>query len=180
MKRIAIIGCSGAGKSGLACALSAPLGIEAHHLDRVYLECRAPQTLRDEFRSEHARLLDRPTWIIDGNFGGMMDMRFEHADTIIFLDLPVHSCLWGVIRRKFSSLGKLDRNNKEGNLNRLTWVHLRYILLRYRHRHRPAILRKLEAVRGTKTIIVLESRAAIRAFLHALSSQTPALGTGNS
>jgi adenylate kinase family enzyme len=170
MKRIAVIGCSGAGKSRFSQRLSARLGIRAHHLDRLYLDCSTPHALRGEFGAEHASLLNQPTWILDGNFGKLMDARFQSADTVIFLDLPPHSCLWGVIQRKFFS-GKLDRDNKEGNLYRFTWGHIRYILLKHRRRHRPDILRKLGAISDTKRVIVPKSRAEVEALLRLMSGQ---------
>jgi adenylate kinase family enzyme len=176
MKRIAIIGCGGAGKSTLSVALSATLGIECHHLDRMFLSAggqphrKLKGAARGQFLSEHATVLKQPSWIIDGNFNCAMDARFERADTIIFLDLPTTTCLRGVITRDFQRRGLPGVDIIGGNSARLSWVFLRYIL-RYRRRRRPALLERLEAARSAKEIVVLKSRSDVRTFLQSTADK---------
>jgi hypothetical protein len=35
-------------------------------------------------------------WVCDGNYGAIAA---DHADTIVWLDLPMRTCLWRVVRR---------------------------------------------------------------------------------
>lgn len=44
-------------------------------------------------------LLKEPSWIIDGNYGGTLDMRIASADTIIFLDRNRFVCIYQVLKR---------------------------------------------------------------------------------
>ena len=50
--------------------------------------------------------LQKPRWIIDGNFSRTFPRRLEFADTVIWLDLPVCTCLWGATKRVFQYHGK--------------------------------------------------------------------------
>ena len=38
-------------------------------------------------------------WIIDGNYGGTMDIRMKAADTIIFLDIHRTICVYRAFKR---------------------------------------------------------------------------------
>lgn len=42
---------------------------------------------------EVARLVEAPTWIMDGNYGGTLPARLTAADTVIYLDFPTWICL---------------------------------------------------------------------------------------
>jgi adenylate kinase family enzyme len=84
MKRIAIIGSCGAGKSTLARQMGTILGLEVIHLDSFFWKPGWVETPRVEWRSTVENLVKRETWIIDGNYGSTFDIRLEAADTIVF------------------------------------------------------------------------------------------------
>jgi hypothetical protein len=96
MKRVAIFGNAGGGKSTLARQLAEITGLPLHVLDKMqYLPGGAPVP-HDEFLQAHAALLEQDEWIIDG-YGCPKSLweRLEVADTLIHVDLPlpVHA-LW--------------------------------------------------------------------------------------
>ena len=99
MKKIAVIGCGGSGKSTLARKLGRLLSIPVHHLDKIFWKPNWTPMQHAEFLQAQEVIFATDTWILDGNYGGTMKPRFREADTIIFLDLPTLSCLWGAIRR---------------------------------------------------------------------------------
>ncbi|WP_337956063.1 hypothetical protein [Alicyclobacillus herbarius] len=99
MKRIAIIGSPGAGKSTFACRLGDITGIEVFHLDRLFWHPGWVEMPRPEWMELQRKLVQRPSWIIDGNYGSTMDIRIQAADTVIFLDVPRRVCLWRVMKR---------------------------------------------------------------------------------
>jgi adenylate kinase family enzyme len=170
MRRIAVIGRMAAGKSTFSASLSTLLGIEVHHLDRFHWQIDGKKMPRVQFDAAQAKMLEQPSWIIDGHHASMLDARLEHADTIIFLDLPTITCLWGGIRRYFQYRGRSRPDMVDGNVERLTWGFFKRTL-RYRRNRRPFFLKKLEALRGTKNIITLESRSEVRAFLQSIASK---------
>lgn len=93
VKRIAIVGCIGAGKSTLARQLGHRLGIEVIHLDRLWWQpgpyrikgkrTVAARTLAPgEFRKLQERLAAQDSWIIDGGAADL-SVRLSRADTVV-------------------------------------------------------------------------------------------------
>src|SRR5437870_13094901 len=99
MKRILVIGSGGAGKSYLARCLGENLGIDVIHLDRLYWQPNWTEPSKEDWRATVEKILGAEEWIIDGNFGGTMEMRIAAADTVIFLDLPRIVCIWRLLKR---------------------------------------------------------------------------------
>ncbi len=170
MERIAIIGCGGSGKSTLARRIGAALDVPVHHLDRWYWKAGWIATPNDEWTAIHERLCSEPTWIIDGNYGGTMDIRLQAADTVVFLDLPGWRCLWGAVSRYWQYRGRVRPELSEGCPERLTGDYLKWIWT-YRGSRRPRILRTLQQLELDKDVVILDSRAAVDAFLLSLGKK---------
>jgi adenylate kinase family enzyme len=142
VRRVAVIGCGGAGKTTLARELARRLDVPVVHGD----------TLRAEWEWVQPALLREEAWVIDAMRLASLAPRLEAADTVVFLDRRTLACLTGIARR--GSLGELLRNREF-----LLWV------LRFRRRHRPRIVALLERYRSTTDVVVLRSRAEVRAFV---------------
>jgi len=164
MKRIMIVGCGGSGKSTLAMRLGEKLSLPVHHLDRMYWQPGWEKLPRDEWRALQEGLCAQPVWILDGNYTSTMDVRYESADTIIFLDLPTLSCLVGVILRRFRFRGRSRPDMAEGCPEKLDWEFLKWIL-RYRRDRRPKVLTRLKELDKSKHLVILPSRRAVRRYL---------------
>lgn len=95
MKKIAVIGCPGAGKTTFSKELSKRLSLPLYHLDFFhYDESFNYQQDEDAWRQRVMALSQEPSWIIDGNHKSTFDIRFDNADTIIYLDYPLSlTCL---------------------------------------------------------------------------------------
>src|SRR5580765_7184882 len=94
MKRILVIGSGGAGKSTFAKRLGEILKIEVIHLDSLYWKPGWIEPPKPEWKKTIERLLTRDFWVMDGNYSGTLDVRFEACDTVIFLDIARMICLW--------------------------------------------------------------------------------------
>jgi adenylate kinase family enzyme len=164
MKRIVIIGSGGAGKTSLALDLGKKFGIPVHHLDAIFWRPGWKPMERREFEAAQRDLMGAPAWVIDGNYGGTMELRLAAADTIIFMDLPRATCLFGALKRRIQQRTRPDK--VAGNRERLTLEYLLWIW-NYRSTRRLGILKRLETLRDEKTIIILGSRAQTTAFLAA-------------
>ena len=96
MRRIAVFGNAGGGKSTLARELAAITGLPLAVLDELQYRTGGVEVPRVEYLRAHAALLANDEWIIDG-FGGfeVLWQRLEAADTLIHIDLPlpVHAFL---------------------------------------------------------------------------------------
>jgi adenylate kinase family enzyme len=104
MKRVAIFGNAGGGKSTLAKRLAELTRLPLHQLDKMQYGAGGTQTPHGEYLRAHAELLDEDSWIIDG-FGtvGTAWERFARADTLIHVDLPLVTHFWWVTKRLLRS-----------------------------------------------------------------------------
>jgi len=164
MNKIAVIGCGGAGKSNLSIKLGKLISIPVHHLDCMFWKPGWISTDRNEFVKLQNDIFTNDHWIIDGNYGGTMDLRLEQADTIIFLDLPTIVCISGALRRYFKYRNATRPDMTEGNAERITLEFLKYVWT-YRTKRQPPIIEKLKNMTKEKKVIILNTRQEIASFL---------------
>jgi adenylate kinase family enzyme len=170
MQRIAIIGCGGSGKSTLARRLGEILSLPVHHLDRLYWNPGWVATPAEEWERRVRKLCAESKWVMDGNFGGTMDLRLSACDMVIFLDLPTRVCLRSVIERFLTYRGKSRPDMREGCNEGLSLEFLWWILT-YRMRRRPRILHRLQRLAGQKVVTTLTDRESVREFVDNVAFQ---------
>jgi adenylate kinase family enzyme len=105
MRRIAVFGNAGGGKSTLARELAAITGLPLAVLDELQYRTGGVEVSRVEYLRAHAALLANDEWIIDG-FGGfeVLWKRLEAADTLIHIDLPLPVHAFWVTKRLIKGL----------------------------------------------------------------------------
>ena len=102
-RRVVIIGTSGAGKTVLSGRLAATLGVPNVELDALFWLPGWQEPDDADFRAKVAAATDGDGgWVVDGNYSRVQDLVFERADTAVWLDLPIWTCLWRVLRRAVS------------------------------------------------------------------------------
>ena len=164
MKRVLVIGSGGSGKSTFAKSLGELLGIEVKHLDSFYWRPGWQETPKDEWLDKVRELASADSWIIDGNFGGTLETRIQHCDTIVFLDLPRLVCLWRIAKRRLLYRGRSRPDMGEGCPEKLDWEFVNWVW-GYSRRSRPKVVKLLAEHGATKRIVWLRSRAEVRRFL---------------
>jgi len=116
MKRVAVFGNAGGGKSTLARELAAITGLPLAVVDELQYRAGGVKVPHEEYLQAHAMLLASDEWIIDG-FGGVKQLweRLEVADTLIHVDLPlaVHA-IW-VTKRLIEGLFVAPQGWPEGS-----------------------------------------------------------------
>jgi adenylate kinase family enzyme len=140
------------------------------HLDRHFWSPGWVEAPRDVWARTVARLCARPSWIIDGNYGGTLDLRLPAADAVVLLDLPPWQCVWGVFKRKLlpDPAGRSDM--AEGCSERLPDRQFLWWVASYRWNGRRRALKKLQEWPDLP-VFHLTSRRAVRRFTEELASR---------
>ena len=158
MKRVIIIGCPGSGKSTFARELHRLTGLPLYHLDMMYWNTDRTTVPKDVFRTRLANVLESPEWIIDGNYGGTLELRLQHCDTVFFLDLPTDVCINGIEVRKGKPRPDMPWiENGESDEDFLTFVK------EYNKESRPRVLALLRQY-ADRRIVVFHSHDEIDEF----------------
>jgi adenylate kinase family enzyme len=172
MKRVAVFGNTGAGKSTLAKRLAGLTRLPLYPLDLIQYRIGGDPVPDEEYLKAHAELMRQAEWIIDGY--GSADSaweRFAVADTLVYIDLPLRTHYWWVTKRLIEGLfvnpeGWPERSpiwSSSMNCYKVVWACHRGLTPRYRQL-------VIEAA-GSKRVRHLKSRAEIKAFLDAVKRE---------
>ncbi|MHC4939553.1 MAG: DNA topology modulation protein [Planctomycetota bacterium] len=167
MRRVAIVGCGGAGKSTLARDLGTRTGLPVVHLDLHFWNEGWIETPRDRWAEKVDELVAAERWVVDGNYGGTMERRLAAADTIIFLDFPRWRCVGRVLRRRLRYHGRTRPDLRPGCPERMSGEFLRYIW-NYNRTRRTIVLERIDRVSDGRRVEILRSPRAVRRFLEEL------------
>ena len=161
MKKVIIIGCCGSGKSTFARKLHACTGIPLFHLDQLNWNTDKTTVEKEVFLKRVQNVIQKDSWIIDGNYGSSIEMRMQACDTVFFLDYPVDICIQGIHER----VGKVRTD--------MPWVEdevdedLIEFVKNYEREDRPEVL-ELLAKYSDKNIIIFRSRKDAKTYLELL------------
>ncbi len=168
MKRVAVVGSGGAGKSTFARELGRRTGIPVIHLDCHHWNPGWIATPPEQWRAVQSDLLAADVWIVDGNYGATFDLRFARADTVIVLSLPRWRCVIRAIRRNLQHHGHAVQ--AAGCPERLDLQFLRWVW-RYPRDGRPRLDAALDRYRAHLRVIELASPPQVHQFLRNVGSR---------
>ena len=170
MRRVLIIGNAGSGKSTFGRKLAEKTGLPLVHLDKLFWNGSWEHVSREEFDAALQRELEQETWIIDGNYGGTLDIRLDAADTIIFLDFSRLRCLYRVIKRGVKYRNKERPDMRKGNKERIDLAFYKWTW-HFPRDQRPTIIAKLEKLPQVKEVIWLHTPKDVERFLNILKEK---------
>lgn len=100
LKKVAVFGNAGGGKSTLSRKLAEITGLPLHVLDKVKYQPDGTEVSQDDYLRLHQQILNSAEWIVDG-FGSLETLwpRLDAADTLIYVDLPLHQHFRWVTKR---------------------------------------------------------------------------------
>jgi len=169
MKKVAVFGNTGAGKSTLGRKISEIANLPLHVLDKIQYPGGVEIPL-EEYRQAHTEILATDRWVIDG-FGCMKTtwQRLEAADCLVYIDLPLRVHYWWVTKRFLSGLFRTPEGWPEGSSilkssltsYRTLWLCHQRLTPRYRE--------YIRQVRDTKQVYHLKSAKEIDRFLQAIA-----------
>jgi adenylate kinase family enzyme len=103
MRKIAVFGLPGTGKTTLALRLAGLLSVPHHDLDTVLFTADGALPL-GEFRVRAAALTQAAGWVVDGNYAKLADVTWHRADLVIWLDYRLPLIVSRVTRRNLRRL----------------------------------------------------------------------------
>jgi adenylate kinase family enzyme len=174
MRRVSVVGPSGSGKTTVARSLAELLELPFVEIDELHWGPCWSQASPDELRARVDGTLDDDIgWVIDGSYHGKLgDHVLRRADTVVWLDLPLRTCLsrlWTRTHRRIRTKEELWAGNRETwrgafwGRDSLFWWTIRH----YRRRRQvwPERFATIEDV----TVVRLRTPAEVDAFLSAAS-----------
>ncbi len=69
------------------------LGCPHTELDGLYHQADWKPLEAEEFRRTVEEAISAPTWVVDGNYSAVRHRVWEEADTVVYLDMPLHLVL---------------------------------------------------------------------------------------
>ncbi|MEZ5993308.1 MAG: AAA family ATPase [Planctomycetota bacterium] len=169
LNRICVVGCSGTGKSTLTRQLGAVLDLPMYHLDALLWQADWVMTDRETEERVQREIAAKDRWIIDGNFGSTMNIRFPRAQAIIWLDLPTRTAVWGVLKRLAYYRGRWRPDMAEGCTERFDWDFLKWVL-EFREKDRHRIIQRIEAHGSHARLFHITHRRQLPKVIKTLSS----------
>ena len=141
MRKVAVFGNAGGGKSTLARRLAELTGLPLHVVDMMQFRVGGAAVPQDEFLKAHVELLQQDAWVIDG-YGSVKLAweRFSAADTLVYVDLPFFVHLLWITKRLLKGLFITPEGWPEGSpvissslsSYRVLWLCHRHLTPKYR------------------------------------------------
>lgn len=167
MKRVLVIGSSGAGKSTFAKRLGEATGLKVIHLDKLFWSPNWVEMPKDQWREKVVQTLEASdSWIIDGNYSGTLEMRLKKCDTVIFLDMPRIVCVWRILKRVAFYHKSTRPDMADGCDEKFDWQFVKWTWS-YPTRSKPKVESLLK--NSQKNVIRLKSKKEIEGFFADLS-----------
>jgi adenylate kinase family enzyme len=141
VKKVAVFGNTGGGKSTLASRLAELTQLPLYPLDMIQFRAGGGEVPREDYLKAHTELLQRDAWIIDG-YGCVKSAweRFACADTLVYVDLPLFRHFLWVTKRLLKALFVSPEGWPQGspiisstiNSYRVIWLCHRHLTPKYR------------------------------------------------
>jgi adenylate kinase family enzyme len=185
VQRVSLVGNAGSGKTTLGRQLAAALAAPFLELDAVNHQQHWTPLPPAQLRARVADVVGRERWVVDGNYGGVRDLVWDRADTVVWFDFPRWLVMARVLRR---TTGRVLTRRVLWNGNR---ERLRDVLSRdpersivawawtqhagYRTSYRQALTGA--GVPAGLTVVRLSRRSQVRALLRSATAAAAAAGT---
>jgi adenylate kinase family enzyme len=170
VKRVAIVAtATGSGKTSFGRALARALDVPFVELDAIHWQAGWRELDAVELRRRVDPIVAGDAWVIDGAYRGKLgDLVLEHADTIVWIDLPRRVWLPRLLRRTLLRVVRRDElwnGNRESLRNVLFG---RESLVAYALRTEPRRRHRYPRELARFRVARLRSQSEVDAFLRSV------------
>ena len=168
MKKVLVLGSGGSGKTTFAAKLSQKTGLPLYHLDALYWKPGWVEPPAAEWQKRIAALVEKDAWIIDGSYGGTLELRIPKADTILFLDMPNWLCVWNILKRRIKFARVFGRTRPGMAPECPETIHFSFLMWvwSYPKSKKPNVLAMINRLKQTETqVVIFKSYSALDKFL---------------
>ncbi len=171
MKKIAVFGNTGGGKSTLSQRLSEITNLPLYVLDKIQYKSGGEKVSSEEYKRAHEEILATDQWVIDG-FGCLETvwLRLSQADTLVYIDFPLYIHFWWVTKRFITGFFTPPQGWPENSpILKSSMSSYRTLWLCHK-RLTPKYREYVMQVRNTKKVYHLESTKQISQFVELIQT----------
>jgi adenylate kinase family enzyme len=170
MKRVAVFGNAGGGKSTLSKNLAEITGLPLIVLDLIQYKPGGAKVPDEEYKTAHDEILQQDCWIIDG-FGSLDTVwsRLEVADTLVYIDLPVLQHYFWVTKRLIKGFWVAPEGYPENSPLVKSTLNAYYIVWLCDKKLTPKYRDYVKKAQATKQVFHLQSTRDLKEFLRSLT-----------
>jgi len=172
MRKVAVFGNAGGGKSTLARRLAEVTGLSLYPLDTIQFRAGGGKVPHEEYLKIHTNLVSRDQWIIDG-YGCVASAweRFAAADTLVYIDLPLVTHYRWVTKRLVKGLFQNPEGWPENSPVWTSTLDSYRVVWRCHRRLTPRYRQLVADASSSKRVHHLKSPAEMKAFLRAVEQE---------
>lgn len=172
MKKVAVFGNTGGGKSTLSKKLAEISELPLYVLDKIKYKPGGEEVEYQDYLRVHNQILESDKWIVDG-FGCIETLwtRLDAADTLIYIDLPLLIHFIGVSKRLIKGLFINPEGWPENSPIFQSSFNSYQVLIACHQRLTPRYREYVERSRKIKDVYHLKSAKSIAQFLTEMESQ---------
>ena len=170
MKRVAVKGNAGGGKSTLSKKLGEITGLPLIPLDLVQYKSGGEKVSHQEYKTAHDEILQQDCWIIDG-FGSLDTVweRLEVADTLVYIDLPVLNHYFWVTKRFIKGFWVVPEGYPQNSPLVRSTLNSYYTVWLCHQKLTPQYREYVKKAKAIKQVFHLESTRDLDEFLRSAS-----------
>jgi adenylate kinase family enzyme len=126
INKIMIFGRPGSGKTYFSLKLHAITRIPIYHLDKFFFTANWGKRNYDEFMKIQQDIVNKHTWIVDGNCTKSLETRYSQADLCLYFNFPKALCLWRIVKRLFQKRDHIE-DRADDCPEAVRWVLIKYM-----------------------------------------------------
>ena len=171
MRRVAVFGNAGGGKSTLSKRLAEITDLPLIFLDLIHYIPGVEKVPDEEYKIAHDEILQQDSWIIDG-FGSLDTVwkRLEVADTLVYIDLPVIQHYFWVTKRFIKSFWVAPEGYPQNSPLIKSTLNAYHIVWLCHKKLTPKYREYVEKAKPTKQVFHIQSTKDLEKFWRTIAA----------